>query len=382
MLEIGTVVLNKYRVEREIGSGGMGSIYQARDRSGKLVCLKEARTDEDSIESLKEEAGILSQIHHWGVPRFYEAFEWNGHFIIVMELIQGITLADFIEKRGACNETAAAGWARQMCQILSYIHTRKKAIIHRDIKPSNIMLRPDGKIALLDFGIAREFKTGKLQDTRGLGTKGYAAPEQYGGMGQTDARTDIYSLGATLFYLVSGKNPTDALQEFPMVRKINPNISAGMENIIAKCTMTRPGERYQNAVEFAAAIDTLNHSKESGIGLTVLSAAIAVIGLALVLYETISRIPDVPIFIIGGLLIMAGVSLFIIERGVSKTSAPVPTGSTRRGVFLQRRDDFGSGNMSGKSSGSIKESERHGIVLEDSIWFLASDDWVSVLGPQ
>jgi hypothetical protein len=167
-----------------------------------------------------------------------------------------------------------------------------------------------------------------------------------------------------------------------MVRKINPNISAGMENIIAKCTMTRPGERYQNAVEFAAAIDTLSHSKESGIGFIVLSAAIAVIGLALVLYETISRIPDVPIFIIGGLLIMAGVSLFIIERGVSKTSAPVPTGSTRRGVFLQRRDDFGSGNMSGKSSGSIKESERHGIVLEDSIWFLASDDWVSVLGPQ
>jgi len=382
MLEIGTVILNKYRIVQEIGSGGMGSIYQAQDQSGNLYCLKEAKNDTDSIESLKEEAGILSQINHWGVPRFYEGFEWNGHFILVMELIQGITLEDLVEERGGGRESDATGWARQMCEILSYLHSRRKAIIHRDIKPSNIILRPDGRIALIDFGIAREFKTGKLQDTRGLGTKGYAAPEQYGGMGQTDARTDIYSFGATLFYLLSGKNPMDVQQEFPMVRKINPNISAGMENIIVRCTRTKPDERYQNAAEFAAALDTLTNFETSGFILALLSALIGGIGAALVLYETISGIPQISVFIIGGLLIIAGVSIFIMNVTMPRRAAHASKSSTARVAFLQRRDDFGSGNMSGKSSGSFTESDMHGVVLEDSVWFLASDDWISVLGPQ
>ena len=382
MLEIGTVVLNKYRVEREIGSGGMGSIYQAQDQSGNMYCLKEAKNDTDSIESLKEEAGILSQINHWGVPRFYEAFEWNGHFILVMELIQGITLEDLLEKQGVCRESDAVGWARQMCEILSYLHTRRKAIIHRDIKPSNIILRQDGRIALIDFGIAREFKTGKLQDTRGLGTKGYAAPEQYGGMGQTDARTDIYSSGATLFYVLSGKNPMDVQQEFPMVRKINPNISVGMENIIVKCTRTKPEERFQSAAEFAAALDGLSQFESSGLILALLSAVIAVIGAGLVLYETISGMPEIWVFIFGGLLVVTGVAIFILKGSVPTIAARVPASSTTQGAFLQRRDDFGSGKMSGKSSGSVKESDLHGVIVEDSIWFLASDDWISVLGPQ
>lgn len=382
MLEIGTVIYNRYRIVREIGSGGMGSIYQVQDQRGNLYCLKEAKSDVSSIESLKEEAVILSQINHWGVPRFYEAFEWNGHFILVMELILGTTLEELIKTQGVCSETVATMWARQMCEILSYLHTQRKVIIHRDIKPSNIILRQDGRIALIDFGIAREFKTGKLEDTRGLGTRGYAAPEQYGGMGQTDARTDIYSFGATLFYLLSGKKPMDVQQEFPMVRKINPDISVGMENIIVKCTRTRPGERYQNAVEFAAALDALSHSETSGFGFALLSVVIGAIGVALVLYETILGIPEASVFVMGGLLIIAGVSILILKGGIPRPVAQVPAGSTSPGAFLQRRDDFGSGNMSGKSSGSIKESERHGVVLEDSIWFLASDDWVSVLGPQ
>lgn len=382
MLEIGTVIFDKYRVEREIGSGGMSNIYQAIDQRGNIYCLKEARDDTDSVESLKEEAGILSRINHWGVPKFYEAFEWKNHFIIVMEFIRGITLAELVEKKGTCSENDVSVWARQICEILLYLHTRRNAIIHRDIKPSNILIRQDGRIALIDFGIAREFKTGKLQDTRGLGTKGYAAPEQYGGMGQTDARTDIYSFGATMFYLLSAKNPMDVQQEFPMVRRINPDISAGMENIIVKCTRTKADERYQNATELAAAIDTLRHTEGPGHGFVILSSLLGAVGIALVLYETVHGIPEVLIFIAGGILMMVATSIFILKGGLRRPAAAVPTTSTRRGAFLTRRDDFGSGNLSGKSSGSIKESERHGVVLEDSIWFLASDDWVSVLGPQ
>lgn len=380
MLDIGTVIFGKYRIDRKLTLGGMSDIYQGSDVTGKVYCIKEAKNDAISVEALKEEAGILSQMDHCGVPRFYEAFEWKGHYIIVMELIQGITLGELVEKRGSVSEAEVIEWTGQICEILSYIHNFPQPIIHRDIKPSNIIVRSDGTIALIDFGIAREFKVGKLQDTRGLGTKGYAAPEQYGGKGQTDPRTDIYSYGSTMFYLLSGKNPMDVQQEFPMVRKINPEISVEMENIICKCTKTFPQERYQSAAELMEDIEMMKNHESSETWSLILSLALGFAGIALIAYEIVIGVLHTSVFIIGGVLLTGAIIISILRGLFRKQSISKESSSKKHSVFLQQRDNLGTGNVSGKKSGDMKNDEGRGILIEDTVRFLAADDWVSVLG--
>ena len=129
-------------------------------------------------------------------------------------------------------------WGKQLCDVLAYLHSRKPPIIYRDMKPDNVQLKPDGTITLLDFGTAREYKYRGAEgsDTSCLGTRGYAAPEQYGGMGETDARTDIYCLGATLYHLLTGHNPSLPPYEMKPIRTINPALPRGLEQIILRCT--------------------------------------------------------------------------------------------------------------------------------------------------
>lgn len=145
--------------------------------------------------------------------------------------------------------------AKQLCEVLGYLHTRKNPIIYRDLKPDNIMLRPDGSITLIDFGIAREYKEYAAHDTRALGTQGYAAPEQFGGQGQTDARTDIYGLGTTLYHLVTGYNPSEPPYEIFPIRHWNPSLSQGLERIIWKCIQRNPKDRYQSCAEILYALE-------------------------------------------------------------------------------------------------------------------------------
>ena len=128
-----------------------------------------------------------------------------------MDYIEGNPLSNALEEYGAQPQDMVIAWAKQLCDVLGYLHAQSPPIIYRDMKPSNVMLKPDGNITLIDFGTAREFKEKNLADTVCLGTIGYAAPEQFGGMGQTDARTDIYCLGATLYHLVTGQNPVSRL---------------------------------------------------------------------------------------------------------------------------------------------------------------------------
>lgn len=149
----------------------------------------------------------------------------------------------------------------QICEALEYLHTRKPPIIYRDMKPANVMLKPDGNIKIIDFGIAREYKDQSLADTVSLGTKGYAAPEQFGGRGQTDARTDVYCLGVTLYHLLTGQNPCEPPYEIYPIRHWNPQLSAGLEAIIQKCTQLNPADRYQSCAELLYA---LHHYEEYG----------------------------------------------------------------------------------------------------------------------
>ena len=201
------------------------------------------------------ETDLLKKLSHPSLPSIIDVIEGPDTFLIVMDYIQGNPLSKALEEYGAQPQEYVIEWAKQLCDVLEYLHTRTPPIIYRDMKPANIMLKPDGNICLIDFGTAREFKEKNLADTTCLGTVGYAAPEQFGGMGQTDARTDIYCLGATLYHLVTGRNPCDPPYEILPIRQVNPALSSGLERIIQKCTQRNPDDRYQSCAELMYALE-------------------------------------------------------------------------------------------------------------------------------
>lgn len=261
MLEIGSLVDGKYKVLNKVGQGGMSVVYLAmNEKANKQWAIKEVRKDgikdfEVVKQGLVAETDILKKLNHPNLPSIIDVIDTDESFIIIMDYIQGNSLNKALEEFGAQPQESVIEWAKQLCDVLGYLHTRTPAIIYRDMKPANIMLKPDGNVTLIDFGTAREFKEKNLADTTCLGTIGYAAPEQFGGMGQTDARTDIYCLGATLYHLVTGMNPCEPPYEIRPIRDINPNLSSGLERIILKCTQRNPDDRYQSAAELLYALE-------------------------------------------------------------------------------------------------------------------------------
>lgn len=261
MLEIGSLVDGKYKILSKVGQGGMSVVYMAiNEKANKTWAVKEVRKDgvldfEAVKQGLVAETDILKKLSHPNLPSIIDVIDNDDSFIIIMDYIQGNSLNKALKEYGAQPQEYVIEWAKQLCDVLGYLHSRKPPIIYRDMKPSNIMLKPDGNITLIDFGTAREFKEKNLADTTCLGTVGYAAPEQFGGMGQTDARTDIYCLGATLYHLVTGCNPSEPPYEMKPIREINPSLSSGLERIILKCTQRNPEDRYQSAAELMYALD-------------------------------------------------------------------------------------------------------------------------------
>ena len=265
MLKAGTVIDGKYKILSIIGHGGMSTVYLAiNEKANKPWAIKEVRRDSktefDIIrQSLLTEKRILTRLSHKGLPSIIDVVDYEESFLIVMDYIEGITLKKLLDEQGAQPQASVVDWAIQLCGTLGYLHSLNPPIIYRDMKPSNIMLCPDGHLMLIDFGIAREYKEKSLSDTTCLGTQGYAAPEQFGGHGQTDARTDIYSLGATMHHLLTGRNPSEPPFELFPITKCNPNLSDGLEHIICKCTQPNPQKRYQSIDELLYA---LKHYKE------------------------------------------------------------------------------------------------------------------------
>lgn len=255
MLEIGSVIDGKYKILNEIGHGGMSNVYLAiNEKAGKPWAVKEVRKspDRDSglpRQSLAKETDLLKKLRHPNLPGIADVIDSDENFLIVMDYIEGNTLERFLNEGGPQPQEKVACWALQLCGVLDYLHTRQPPVIYRDLKPSNIMLKSDGNIVLIDFGTAREFKEENTADTCSLGTNGYAAPEQFGGRGQTDARTDIYCLGTTIYHLLTGHNPSEPPYELYPITKWNPGLSTGMERIIQKCTRKDPACRYQTVRE-------------------------------------------------------------------------------------------------------------------------------------
>lgn len=261
MLEIGSLVDGKYKILTKVGQGGMSVVYLAiNEKANKQWAIKEVRKDgvkdfEVVKQGLVAETEILKKLNHPNLPSIIDVIDQEDSFIIIMDYIEGNSLNKALEEFGAQPQENVISWAKQLCDVLGYLHTRKTPIIYRDMKPANVMLKPDGNVTLIDFGTAREFKEKNLADTTCLGTVGYAAPEQFGGMGQTDARTDIYCLGATLYHLVTGMNPCEPPYEIKPIREINPSLSGGLERIILKCTQRDPNDRYQSAAELMYALE-------------------------------------------------------------------------------------------------------------------------------
>lgn len=250
MAEIGSVIDGKYEVLREIGHGGMSVVYLAMDTHlNKQWAVKEIRkkgsgkNDEVVVNSLLAEANMMKRLDHPALPRIVDIIDNGETIYVIMDYIEGESLDKILNEYGAQPEELVIGWAKQLCDALSYLHSQKPPIIYRDMKPANVMLKPEGNIKIIDFGIAREYKEQKLSDTTVLGTKGYAPPEQYSG--QTDARSDIFALGMTLHHLLTGIDPRSG-EAYAPVRMWNPELSEGIELIIDKCVEPAAENRYQN----------------------------------------------------------------------------------------------------------------------------------------
>jgi serine/threonine protein kinase/Tol biopolymer transport system component len=263
-LERDTLLHKRYRIIECLGQGGMGSIYRAVDENlGVDVAVKENlfTTDEYSRQ-FRLEAVILANLRHPNLPRVSDHFviEDQGQYLI-MDFIEGEDLRQRMERLGLLSEDDAIQIGAAICDALSYLHARKPPILHRDIKPGNVKISPDGHIFLVDFGLAKVVQAGNQATTTGARamTPGYSPPEQYG-TARTDPRTDIYSLGATLYASLSGSIPEDGLAramdnaELTPLRKRNPKISKRLAAVIEKAMAIDPGDRYQNAEEFKRAL--------------------------------------------------------------------------------------------------------------------------------
>ncbi|MEN6435092.1 MAG: protein kinase [Anaerolineaceae bacterium] len=263
MLSVNQVIHNRYRIERLVGQGGFGAVYQVWDMKLNLTCaLKENfETSPAAQRQFNHEATILSGLHHAALPHVTEYFTLPGQGqYLVMDYVEGIDLKTRLEQNGApLSVDQTLLWVLQVADALAYLHSQKPPIIHRDLKPENIIITPAGKAMLVDFGVAKVYDP-SLKTTIGARavTPGFSPPEQYG-HGTTDARSDIYALGATLYTLLTNQEPVESVQRtlrIPLVapRQLNPSIPPSLEAAILKAMEPVPADRYQRMEHFRAAL--------------------------------------------------------------------------------------------------------------------------------
>jgi serine/threonine-protein kinase len=263
-----------------VGQGGMGAVYRAEDLrlEGRICAVKEVRPDPDATptelaqarEQFHREATTLARLDHPNLPKVSDTFYEEGREYLVMDFVEGKDLRQAMEERRRegtfLDKRRVLQWTHQLCDALSYLHSRNPPVLHRDIKPSNIKLTPTGLIKLVDFGLVKLLATDQARTVtvlQGRGTAAYTPLEQYGGdMGHTDVRSDIYSLGATLYHLLTNQPPPDAKQRFlnPDVllppSDFNPQISPSVEHAILAAIAMHPNERPQTISEFRDLLQT------------------------------------------------------------------------------------------------------------------------------
>jgi len=285
---IGKVLAKRYTIVEKLGHGGYGDVYRAFDANLQLdVVVKKLKDLTESENGGREEVDVLKQLHQENLPTVFDFFVEDGQAYTVMSLIPGQDLEEVREKYPRFNQKQVLYWAKQLARALAYLHTRKPSIIHSDIKPSNIMLKPDGDVCLIDFNISLAI-TGDNSYATGT-SNGFSPPEQYPNFGfyleetgaqlynneyddrtsqavtimrntignGIDERSDIYSLGATLYTLITGKKPSSHYWNNESILDKNVNISPGFAHIIDKMMQLDPDDRYQNGVELLDALDNI-----------------------------------------------------------------------------------------------------------------------------
>jgi serine/threonine protein kinase len=266
-LAVGTWMQGRYRVTRLVAGGGMAWVYEVEEQlpggGTHIWAMKELRTDNQDPRALEEgrrlfsqEADILIRLSHPNLPQMCASFEEAGHSYLVMEFIRGESLEKRLEHANApIIEGQVLDWAVQICGVLAYLHSRQPPIIFRDLKPSNVMVTLDGRVKLIDFGIARTYKVGKLHDTINMGSENYAAPEQWG-QTQTDPRADLYSMGATMYHLLTNVPPLPAFVPTPRVgiQQYNPAVSERTVAVVERAMAKNREDRFASAVAMRDAL--------------------------------------------------------------------------------------------------------------------------------
>lgn len=365
-LTVGQVLQNRYRVVALLGQGGMGAVYRAWDlRLKGAVALKEMTPDPilDALtldqlrQQFEQEAIVLARLNHPNLVRVIDFFEEGNNTYLVMDLVEGESLDDCITREGALPEQTVLAWAAQILDALDYCH--KQGVIHRDIKPQNVILRPDGCAVLVDFGL---LKLWNPDDPRTqtvihkMGSPRYAPPEQYGTRGQhTDPRSDLYSLGATLYHALSGASPPSANDRmadpvlFVSLRRINPRVSAQTEAAVQKAMELPRDQRFASAQQMADALASTpvaipkqkettalptvagsGSTKKQGVGKTMPTWGWVLVTIALLLGSwgvlNLLRLPTMPAFLPPTMTSTATLTSTVTPSPTyTPTSTPTPT---------------------------------------------------------
>ncbi|KAF0248372.1 MAG: serine/threonine protein kinase bacterial [bacterium] len=275
----GSVLANRYKIVKQLGGGGMGNVYLATDnhladaqRAVKEMIGKfpDEASRKKAIEDFQREASVLSKLEHPSIPTVFDYFASNeGRYYLVMKYIQGRDLEQELKvsETGWLPEAVVVDWSIQLCDVFDYVHNLDPPIIYRDMKPANVMLDNKLKRAMLvDFGIAR-FVSPTQKNVTAIGTMGYAPPELFAG--KVEARSDLYSLGATMFHLLTGEDPQSNplllfdFTRFPRPMQINPKLTKGIDEIIGKCVAHKPVDRFKSAADMKKALEKHRFALES-----------------------------------------------------------------------------------------------------------------------
>lgn len=327
LLVKGQTIHNRYRIVSLLGQGGFGAVYRAWDLSLNKVCaIKEnLYASPEAGRQFQREATMLASLQHPNLPRVTDYFFLVGQGqYLVMDLIEGEDLQTMLDRLSQpLPEAQALNWIGQICDALAYLHSQSQPIIHRDLKPANIKITPQGKAVLVDFGIAKIYNahTQTTVAARAV-TPGYSPPEQYDHTALTDARSDIYALGATLYTLLTKHEPLPSIQRLsanlPTPRSLNPNISLHVEQAILTAMEMQAARRYSNAKQFHNSFDVSRRSNKISTPLqATLPAPVnpsALKGLSL----------DQKLDIVGIFLILAGILILLALLSPVNSSITAP----------------------------------------------------------